>query len=247
MYFRLIKKQKTDTTFESEELYFITLLQLLHKTEHQSLSLIKQKWIQLKDIFLSNISDEKIINFFCYSSTYLTVEIPTDFINALKQNQSFSQQDYQRWFYDVKSFLRNLPHNTVLKNIFDRRLEKIRGNKKWHFWMNSGKIKISTIHSFKGLEASTIFLILDNESQGHDFTIDELVYTAITRCRGNLFIINLGSKYSDFFSRVISSPSNSPSQKNNSELLQEANSTQKDVMTILKENYQNSLQEWLDS
>lgn len=247
LYFRLIEKQKTDTTFESEELHFVTLLQLLHNTDHKSLSLIKEKWSQLKDIFSSNISDEKIIEFFCYSSTYLSVEFSKDFINALKQNHSFSQQDYQRWFYDVKSFLRDLSYNKVLKKIFDGRLDKIRSNKKLHFWMNSGKIKISTIHSFKGLEASTLFLIFDNESQGHDFTIDELVYTAITRCRGNLFIIDLGSKYSDFFSRAISSPSSSPSQKNNGELLQEANSTQKDIMTTLKENYQKSLQEWLNS
>ena len=72
----------------------------------------------------------------------------------------------------------------------------IRDNKKLHFWMNSGTIKISTINSFKGWESEALFLILepryDNENE-FNVNFDELLYTGITRCRRNLVVINFGN------------------------------------------------------
>lgn len=65
--------------------------------------------------------------------------------------------------------------------------------------MNSGKMKLCTIHSFKGWEAHTLFMLLDyseNELK------EELIYTALTRCRKNLVVINVNDHmYSDFFKR----------------------------------------------
>jgi len=91
-------------------------------------------------------------------------------------------------------------------NIDSKKLKKeldvIRRNKKFNFWMNSGTVKLSTIHSFKGWEVPTLFLIIEPEELENtgDFTSDELIYTAITRCRQNLIIINLGNaKYDQFF------------------------------------------------
>lgn len=86
-----------------------------------------------------------------------------------------------------------------------RDLEIVRRNKKFNFWMNSGTTKLSTIHSFKGWEIATLFLLVENESdEEHEFTTDELIYTAITRCRQNLVIINIGNKrYDAFFKRII--------------------------------------------
>jgi superfamily I DNA/RNA helicase len=86
-----------------------------------------------------------------------------------------------------------------------KELEIVRRNKKFNFWMNSGTTKLSTIHSFKGWEISTLFLLVENESdEEHEFTTDELIYTAITRCRQNLIIINIGNKrYDGFFKRTI--------------------------------------------
>jgi len=71
-------------------------------------------------------------------------------------------------------------------------LKMIRNNKKIHFHMNSGTIKISTIHSFKGWESETIFLILENFN--FQLTFDEILYTGITRSRANLILINYGNK-----------------------------------------------------
>lgn len=84
-----------------------------------------------------------------------------------------------------------------------KEIEIIRRNKKFNFWMNSGTTKLSTIHSFKGWEIPTLFLLIETDGdEGHDFTTDELIYTAITRCRQNLIIINIANKRYDNFFRI---------------------------------------------
>lgn len=69
--------------------------------------------------------------------------------------------------------------------------------------MNSGTVKISTVHSFKGWESETLFLIIEDLSRVTDYGIDkknkliafdEILYTGITRSRANLIIINFGNE-----------------------------------------------------
>lgn len=82
------------------------------------------------------------------------------------------------------------------------KLEDIRKIKKNHFWMKTGTIKLSTIHSFKGWEIDTLFLFIANEED--EFTNAELVYTGLTRARKNLIVFNLGNKkFEDFFNSEI--------------------------------------------
>lgn len=82
------------------------------------------------------------------------------------------------------------------------KLEEIRKLKKNHFWMKTGTIKLSTVHSFKGWEIDTLFLFVEND--GDEFTNAELIYTGLTRARRNLIIFNLGNKKFDgFFNREI--------------------------------------------
>lgn len=72
----------------------------------------------------------------------------------------------------------------------------IRDNKKLHFWMNTGTIKISTINSFKGWESEVVFLIIEpkyNVTTSFNNAFDELLYTGITRCIRNLIVINFGN------------------------------------------------------
>ncbi len=60
-------------------------------------------------------------------------------------------------------------------------------------------INISTVHSFKGWESDAVFIII-NDSEHTSEQLDELIYTAFTRCRSYLYIINIGvNKYHDFF------------------------------------------------
>jgi hypothetical protein len=80
------------------------------------------------------------------------------------------------------------------------RLEDLRKIRKNHFWMKTGTVKLSTVHSFKGWEIDTLFLFIENEDDGNEFTNAELIYTGLTRARKNLIIFNLGNlKYDQFF------------------------------------------------
>ena len=92
-------------------------------------------------------------------------------------------------------------------------LDEIRRNKKFNFWMESGTVKLSTVHSFKGWELQTGILIIDEDDMNDEDrkektdtpsmgkkTTDELLYTALTRVRENLIVINIGNqKYDAFF------------------------------------------------
>lgn len=73
-------------------------------------------------------------------------------------------------------------------------IEKIRRRKKTFFFQNSGLIKLSTVHSFKGLEAeAAFFLILPSDTP-------EIVYTGITRAKKHLAIFDVeGSQFNRFF------------------------------------------------
>jgi hypothetical protein len=82
-----------------------------------------------------------------------------------------------------------------------KELEKIRKNKKLHFWMNSGITKFSTVHSFKGWEIKTLFLIVQRDNL--EATYKELIYTGFTRCRNNLVIIDINdTELSDFMDEL---------------------------------------------
>lgn len=86
-------------------------------------------------------------------------------------------------------------------------LDRIRRAKKFHFWNNPGIMKFCTIHSYKGWEVGTLFLLVGTnliedpeEENKEEYISDELVYTAITRCRSNLIVIEIGgNKYENFF------------------------------------------------
>ncbi|MEB3886249.1 NERD domain-containing protein [Lyngbya sp. CCY1209] len=85
---------------------------------------------------------------------------------------------------------------------FKSKLEEIRRGRKLHFWANSGTVKFSTIHSFKGWEAHTLILIIsDTRSDEYEGSLNELIYTALTRARNNLIVIDTTSLYREFFAK----------------------------------------------
>ena len=96
-----------------------------------------------------------------------------------------------------------------LKNYNDKQLNKyikenkecvdnIRRTKKSHFYGNSGLIKLSTIHSYKGLESKTVFYILNEDDK------PEIIYTSITRATENLIIFDCSNnnQTSRFFKNI---------------------------------------------
>lgn len=95
--------------------------------------------------------------------------------------------------YNKITTQKNLKEDEVIKN-----LETIRGSKKFSFELNSGLIKLATIHSFKGMECSTVIYI---PGRGEN---DEIIYTSITRARKNLLVLFPKNTPSiDFFSKQI--------------------------------------------
>lgn len=84
--------------------------------------------------------------------------------------------------------------------VYQHNYKTIRDNKKLHFWMNSGTIKVSTINSFKGWESEVVFLLLEpkyDKNTSFNMSFDELLYTGLTRCRRSLIIINYGNEEYD--------------------------------------------------
>lgn len=87
---------------------------------------------------------------------------------------------------------------------FQRDFESIDRVRKQLFTTDKRCLKISTIQSFKGWEAPSVILILEEDF--HSATTSyrpmapETIYTAITRARENLYIINIGNNtYHNFF------------------------------------------------
>jgi hypothetical protein len=174
-------------------------------------SIIKYYYLELADIAsIMRIYDTAINetnshdNDVCFQSSRVEVLrlIDKDIRDRLrkKTNTMFeSQEIYEKLKIDFTK-----DGKTDEENL-RREVDNIRRNKKFNFWMNTGTTKLSTIHSFKGWEINTLFLLIENESdEENEFTTDELIYTAITRCRQNLIIINIGNdRYHDFFKQII--------------------------------------------
>ncbi len=118
-----------------------------------------------------------------------------DHIIRLKFNEktltTFETKEVYEHLADQFKNNKKLPER--LKSQFlENEIRQVRRVKKVGFRLNGGTIKLSTIHSFKGWEIPTLFLIIDSD-------VDEVIYTAITRARHNIVIFNThGNKYYDF-------------------------------------------------
>jgi superfamily I DNA/RNA helicase len=76
------------------------------------------------------------------------------------------------------------------------------GESKYHshkkaFWLGDSRLKMSTIHSFKGWEAVHVILLIPEEWKGLG-NLDALVYTAMTRTRENLIVLNCNKMYVEY-------------------------------------------------
>lgn len=98
---------------------------------------------------------------------------------------TFEQEEtYQRLlnFYNVnQSGITGEEKKKRKKNVKEE-CDRLRRIKKDAFRMNPGVTKMSTIHSFKGWEIDTLFVIVDPRDSY------EMIYTAITRAKRRLFI-----------------------------------------------------------
>ena len=87
---------------------------------------------------------------------------------------------------------------------FNRDFEALERTRKQLFTTDKRCLKISTIQSFKGWESPSVIVILENDIVLHNTTFrpmsPQAIYTAITRARENMYIINIGNDtYHNFF------------------------------------------------
>ncbi|WP_186292759.1 nuclease-related domain-containing DEAD/DEAH box helicase [Mucilaginibacter corticis] len=66
------------------------------------------------------------------------------------------------------------------------------------FWMGDSRLKMSTIHSFKGWELLNIVLYIPLGIPDNPKKLDAIVYTAITRTKENLIVLNSNQRYVGF-------------------------------------------------
>jgi thymidine kinase len=140
--------------------------------------------------------------------------------------------------FETQEMYENLQKKGLNKEQLELTIRAIRKNKRFNFWMNSS-MKLSTVHSFKGWEINTLFLIIDNKSS-HETR--EVIYTALTRCRSKLFILNIDNdEYDDFFSEKILSSAIIDSKEITSEKVVQKNDNKKTIGKIIEEDSASSI------
>jgi superfamily I DNA/RNA helicase len=186
--------------FETEEIYIKVLFDV-YKDCNELINL-KQRFNSLVK-FRKRGQDNnlKLINLYCHSKYYLVYPKAKQFIDVFLAENDIQYNVLEEINTEISKIIHDLLKKGDKKNRFNSSIDKVRKNKKFNFWMNSGKVKLSTMYSFKGWEINTLFLILSSDLHSNDPSInDELIYTALTRCKSRLFILDTGNeKYSDFF------------------------------------------------
>lgn len=207
-YYRYASREKTNSMIESIETMYMTHLNYIGKndtnnpnkpwfdniSEHLAKKLFPCKG-KLYDKDIIKLRQIIVRLFTIYD---LTLNFKSVFDERLREeciNYGISYEAFLafRKYYD-KELL------NFKAQVYSDNYKNIRDNKKLHFWMNSGTIKISTINSFKGWESEFVFLILEPKYENtttFNVSFDELLYTGLTRCRRNLVVINFANKEYD--------------------------------------------------
>lgn len=145
-------------------------------------------------------------NDICFLGSRINLLRELDYFIRMKTKQKTTTmfETKEIWDHLDNEYKRKFENSEVRKEKFECALEGIRKNKKFNYWMNTGLMKLCTIHSFKGWEIPTLILLLERDEDVSEIFIDELIYTGFTRCRYNLIILNIGIfRYDSFFKKNI--------------------------------------------
>lgn len=206
-YYRYCSRERTNSMFETIEIMYMTQInRLATKSDSNKIIWFNNIYNHLTEKmypYKQTISFKDKLKIYKHITKLFTIydlyrEYPNIFHNRLDEacktcNISLHAYIAFREYYQTEL-------DEFTKDVYEGDYSKIRENKKLHFWMNSGTIKISTINSFKGWESDTVFLVLESKYDNNtpfNESFDELLYTGITRCRKNLIIINYGNKEYD--------------------------------------------------
>jgi len=205
-YYRYASRERTNSMFETIEAMYMTHLNYLENNNGNSCRWFKNISNQIaKKTFPTKESLQKyeIVKVRQHIAKLFTIfdlySLYSTFISRLKEECDASGISIDAFLAFTEFYKEDLQE--FKKVVYNGDYKYIRDNKKIHFWMNSGTIKISTINSFKGWESEVVFLIIEPKYEGNtsfNLSFDELLYTGITRCRRNLIIINFGNtEYDD--------------------------------------------------
>ncbi len=208
LYYRYASRERTNSMLETVETMYMTHLNFIGKNnddnphlgwfnnicEHFKKKLFPNRQ-KLYDNDIIKVRQRIAILFSIY-------DLCTRFTNTF---ESRLEEECQKCGISLNAFKAFRKHYSKIlaqfqHEVYSDSYKNIRDNKKLHFWMNSGTIKISTINSFKGWESEVVFLILEPKyelSTSFNMSFDELLYTGITRTIRNLEIINYGNEEYD--------------------------------------------------
>tara|TARA_B110000238_G_C15955096_1_gene364918 strand:- start:113 stop:799 length:687 start_codon:yes stop_codon:yes gene_type:complete len=196
-YYRYSSNEKTNTMFETFEMIYRMGLNYIKQNKHPI-------WLKDGIALIKHQNDYKTDNAFNQLSVLFTIyDLYKEYGDRFKDKLDFYSSKFKTTTKDYLAFREKYESeiNDFIKDFGPKRqtsnLNMIRNNKKIHFHMNSGTVKISTVHSFKGWESETLFLILEKKFTKMQMTFDEILYTGITRSRANLVIINFGNEEYD--------------------------------------------------
>lgn len=201
-YYRYASRERTNSMLETIEAMYMTHLNYYGKdmenadgwfkniSAHLTKKLFpKRNVLYDNDLVKLRQHIAKLFTIFDLYSSY-----SESFINRLKEECSVCGIPSEAFLSFIKHYEEELA--PFKAKVYTHDYKKIRDNKKLHFWMNSGTIKISTINSFKGWESEVVFLIIEpiyDRATSFNLSFDELLYTGLTRCKRNLIVINFGN------------------------------------------------------
>lgn len=160
---------------------------------------IKEKKLHPNDIAI--ISSKKHIlrqieSEFHKREKTMTMFATMDELKKVGENTPKCKYVLERYNYNIYN-LEKVENKSTDEAYTCDELAGIEHRKKNFFQQNSGLIKFSTLHSFKGMESNTVFFIVDAADT------PELIYTAITRAKTNLIIFsNVNNIYTEFLKKV---------------------------------------------
>jgi len=162
------------------------------------------KEISAKELYLKYVEQVKKYNI--HPSDICILSAKVDYLREIDYLIRRELKENTITTFETKEFWDKLKLDFPKEKTFTSKVKDIRRNKKFHFWMKTGTTKLSTIHSYKGWESHTVFLLIEPEEDENQFESIELIYTGITRAQLNLFVFNLGNDfYDDFFNERLKS------------------------------------------
>lgn len=201
-FYRYASRERTNSMLETVEVMYMTHLNFLGNDMDSADGWFKNISAHLTKKLFPNtkvLSDNNVIKLRKHIAKLFTIydlysKFSETFINRLKEECEVCGISTDTFFAFLKHYEEEL--KTFKSKVYSSDYKTIRDNKKLHFWMNSGTIKISTINSFKGWESEALFLIIEpkyDQSTSFNMSFDELLYTGITRSKRDLIVVNFGN------------------------------------------------------